>query len=234
MRMIFKNKLVQAKLIKRYKRFLADVVLPDGNTITVYCPNTGSMRSCSTPGSRVLISKSDNAKRKYQYTLEMIDVGTGWIGVNTSLTNTIVAEAIRGGKIAELQDIDTIHTEVKTSAHTRLDLMVEKGNRRIFIEVKNCSLVEDNVAMFPDAITSRGTKHLNELASLVNQGDEGMIFYLVQRMDADLFRPAAHIDPLYAETLEKVHQQGVKIAVYQAEANELGIEVKRKLSYLLS
>ncbi len=233
MRMIFKNKLMPAKLIKRYKRFLADVVLTDGSTMTVYCPNTGSMRSCSTPGSRVMISKSNNSKRKYQYTLEMIDVGTGWIGINTSLTNSIVAEAIGLGIIDELQDVDAIHTEVKTSAHTRLDLMVEKGDKKIFIEIKNCSLVEEGVAMFPDAVTSRGTKHLLELAELVRQGNDGIIFYLVQRMDAQLFKPAAHIDPVYAETLQKVRRQGVKIAVYQAKADESGIEVTRKLPYSL-
>ncbi len=233
MRMIFKNKLVPAKLIKRYKRFLADVVLTDGSTMTVYCPNTGSMRSCSTPGSRVMISKSNNSKRKYQYTLEVIDVGTGWIGINTSLTNSIVAEAIGLGIIDELQDVDAIHTEVKTSAHTRLDLMVEKGDKKIFIEIKNCSLVEEGVAMFPDAVTSRGTKHLLELAELVRQGNDGIIFYLVQRMDAQLFKPAAHIDPVYAETLQKVRRQGVKIAVYQAKADESGIEVTRKLPYSL-
>ena len=233
MRMIFKNKLVPARLIKRYKRFLADVVLTDGSTITVYCPNTGSMRSCSTPGSRVLISNSNNTKRKYLYTLEMIDVGTGWIGINTSLTNSIVADAIGQGVIEELQDVDAIHREVKTSAHTRLDLMVEKDNRKVFIEIKNCSLVEGRIAMFPDALTARGTKHLLELAELVRQGNEGMIFYLVQRMDADLFKPAAHIDPLYAETLQKVHRQGVRIAVYQAKADESGIEVTRKLPFSL-
>ena len=233
MRMIFKNKLVPAKLIKRYKRFLADVVLTDGSTMTVYCPNTGSMRSCSTPGSRVLISNSKNTKRKYLYTLEMIDVGTGWIGINTSLTNSIVADAIGQGIIEELQDVDAIHREVKTSAHTRLDLMVEKNNRKVFIEIKNCSLVEGRIAMFPDAVTARGTKHLLELAELVRQGNEGMIFYLVQRMDADLFKPAAHIDALYAETLQKVHRQGVKIAVYQAKADESGIEVTRKLPFSL-
>ncbi len=233
MTMIFKDKLIPAKLLKRYKRFLADVMLADGKDITVYCPNTGSMRSCSAPGSNVLISQSDNAKRKYQYTLEMIDVGTGWIGINTSLTNTIVAEAIQQGIIEELQDIDVIHREVKTSAHTRLDLMVEKSGTKIYIEIKNCSLVEDQIAMFPDAVTARGTKHLVELAELVAQGNEGMIFYLVQRMDADLFKPAGHIDQLYAETLRKVYNQGVKIVVYQAEANENGIVVKRKLPFSL-
>ena len=180
-----------------------------------------------------MISKSNNSKRKYQYTLEMIDVGTGWIGINTSLTNSIVAEAIGLGIIDELQDVDAIHTEVKTSAHTRLDLMVEKGDKKIFIEIKNCSLVEEGVAMFPDAVTSRGTKHLLELAELVRQGNDGIIFYLVQRMDAQLFKPAAHIDPVYAETLQKVRRQGVKIAVYQAKADESGIEVTRKLPYSL-
>lgn len=231
--MVFKHELLQGILIKRYKRFLADIALDDGRTLTAYCPNTGSMRSCSTPGSRVCLSKSDNTTRKYPHTLEMIHSDGGWVGVNTGLTNSIVVEAIKLGKIQELGPVDNVHTEVKVSSASRLDIMVEGGGRKAYIEVKNCSLVEDGVAMFPDAVTARGTKHLHELAKLVGRGHGGVIFYLVQRSDARIFKPAAHIDPLYAEVLGDVCQRGVRILAYQAEVSPTGIEVVSSLPYAL-
>lgn len=227
--MVFKDKLTAATLVKRYKRFLADVVLEDGSTMTVYCPNTGSMKSCSAPGSRVCVSRSDNQERKYPYTLEMIRAGNTWIGVNTGLTNLIVAEAIERGEIPEFSRIDSLQREVTVVKGTRLDLLLKQGSTKIYIEIKNCSLVEGGVAMFPDAVTKRGTKHLEELAECVKKGDRGVIFYLVQRTDCDLFKPAAHIDSLYAETLKKVHLQGVEILVYQAEISPEAIHIVRKL-----
>lgn len=231
--MNFKNELIPATLIRRYKRFLADVTLEDSSVITVYCPNTGSMRSCSTPGNRVYISRSENQDRKYPHTLEMIKEGKTWVGVNTSLTNRIVAEAIKNGEVAEFVDIDSIRQEVKTSAKTRLDLLLRRGEQKIYVEIKNCSLVEGEIAMFPDAVTSRGTKHLRELAELVQQGYEGVIFYLVQRDDAVSFRPAAHVDPVYAEVLVEVHEKGVKVLVYQAAVGPDSINIVRSLPFTL-
>ena len=221
--MLFHTELVPGILKKRYKRFLADIILDDGSVLTAYCPNTGSMRSCSDPGSKVLLSMSDNQKRKYPHTLEMVCAGSTWVGVNTGLTNQIVVEAIEQGRIAELGRVDKIHTEVKISSRSRLDIMVEAEDRQIYIEVKNCSLVEDGVAMFPDAVTARGTKHLFELAELVEKGHDGVIFYLVQRGDAKIFKPAAHIDRVYADTLQKVYKKGVKLLVYEAEVGSGGI-----------
>lgn len=231
--MKFTTPLQAAILIRRYKRFLADVKTEDGTEFTVHCPNSGSMRGCSTPGSKVLISRSANPKRKYPCTLEIIKEGTTWIGVNTMRTNHLVAEAIAKGRIAEFRNTDSIQTEIKTSKSTRLDLLLTRESSKIYIEVKNCSLVEDGYAMFPDAVTTRGTKHLHELADLVAQGHEGVIFFCVQRMDADRFRPAAHIDPLYAETLTRVHQQGVRILVYQAEVTAEEIRIVRALPFSL-
>lgn len=231
--MFFKKKLQAAVLLKRYKRFLADVVLNDESVTTVYCPNTGSMRSCSTPGSPVYLSRSDNPKRKYPLTLEMISEKGTWVGVNTSLTNALVVEAIENQQIAELENIDTIKKEVKTSPHTRLDLKLSRDRSQIYVEIKNCSLVEDGVAMFPDAITTRGTKHLLELADLIERGHQGVIFYLVQRSDAVSFSPAAHIDARYAEVLAEVVEKGVTILVYQAEVSPNGISVVRSLPYVL-
>ncbi|MBU1234359.1 MAG: DNA/RNA nuclease SfsA [Proteobacteria bacterium] len=231
--MQFHAPLQAATLIKRYKRFLADVKTDEGQEITVHCPNSGSMRGCSTPGSRVMLSTSPNPKRKYAQTLEMIQEETTWIGVNTMLTNHIVAEAIAEGKIKELQGIDSITREVKTSQSSRLDLLLEKGEEKIYVEIKNCSLVEEHWAMFPDAVTARGTKHLLELADLVQKGHRGIIFFCVQRTDADRFRPAAHIDPLYARTLAEVAEKGVQILAYQAEVCPQSINIRISLPCFL-
>ena len=232
--MDFINELKPATLIKRYKRFLADVILDDDTVITVYCPNTGSMRSCSTPGNRVYISRSENQNRKYPFTLEMIKEGRTWVGVNTSLTNRIVAEAIKNGEVTEFIDVDSIRQEVKTSAKTRLDLLLRRGEQKIYVEIKNCSLVEDGVAMFPDAVTSRGTKHLHELAELVRRGHEGVIFYLVQRDDAVSFRPATHIDPVYAAALAEVYEKGVQVLVYRAVVRPESISVVQSLPFIVT
>lgn len=232
--MKFTTPLQPATLLKRYKRFLADVKREDGQELTVHCPNSGSMRGCSTPGSQVLLSRSENPGRKYPYTMEMIKTGNTWVGINTMRTNALVAEAIAGGQITEFQDMDSIETEIKTSASTRLDLRLTKGTRTIYMEVKNCSLVEDGWAMFPDAVTTRGTKHLLELADLVEQGHEGVIFFCIQRMDADHFRPATHIDPVYAETLRRAHQRGVRILAYQAEVTPEEICIVRALPFSLN
>ncbi len=227
--MIFTPDLTTATLIKRYKRFLVDVKLFDNTTLTVHCPNTGSMRSCSTPGSLVAISESDNPKRKYPHTLEMVQDNSTWVGVNTSRTNGLVAEAIEQGRIAEFQQVESIKREVTVSKGSRLDLAVTHENSLTYVEIKNCSLVEENCAMFPDAVTARGTKHLQELMKLVDKGHKACIFFLVQRMDADHFKPAEQIDPIYANNLREAEAKGVMLLAYQAEVSPEKIEVVRKL-----
>jgi sugar fermentation stimulation protein A len=232
--MQFSRTLLKGTLIKRYKRFLADITLENGETITAHCPNSGSMRGCSEPGSRVCLSVSDNPKRKYPHTLEMISNGKDWIGVNTSLTNGIVVEAIEQKKISELGDFDKITREIKTSDKSRLDILLSKEDAKTYIEVKNCSLAEGSIAMFPDAVTARGTKHLHELAELVRQGHRGVIFFLIQRNDVTSFTPAAHIDPVYATTLAEVIERGVEPLAYQAEVTPQQIYVRRKLPFFLN
>jgi len=232
--MKFNPPLQSATLLKRYKRFLADVKLEDGRETTVHCPNSGSMRGCSTPGSQVFLSRSENPKRKYPHTLEMVLNGTTWIGVNTMRTNALVAEAIAAGRISEFQNMDSVQSEIKTSASTRLDLLLTKDARTIYMEIKSCSLAENGWAMFPDAVTTRGTKHLHELADLVSRGHEGVIFFCVQRLDAEQFRPAVQTDPVYAETLSQVHRQGVRILVYQAEITPQEIHIIRPLPFSLT
>lgn len=231
--MLFQPQLTTATLIKRYKRFLADVKLDDGTTITVHCPNTGSMLSCSTPGSRVAISTSDNPKRKYPNTLEMVMDNNTWVGVNTSLTNSLVADAILNEKIDPFKEVVSVKREVKVSNKSRLDLMVEHSLGTTYVEIKNCSLAVNGCAMFPDAVTTRGSKHLTELMQLVEDGSGGCIFMLVQRMDAERFAPADQIDSVYGETLREAVRQGVQLLVYQAEVSPAGIELVRPLPVTL-
>ena len=232
--MQFKQELQPGILIKRYKRFLADIELADKKRLTIHCPNTGSMLGCSEPGSPVMISRSDNPGRKYPHTLEMVQAGSTWVGVNTSLTNKLVREALEKRKVKEFGRLDSIVQEVKTSAHTRLDFVMEREGARIYMEVKNCSLAENRVAMFPDAVTARGTKHLHELAALKEQGHKAAVFFCVQRSDADCFMPAHHIDPVYAKTLANVMSKGVMILAYQADVSPKEIKIARKLPVQLA
>ena len=227
--MQFDQKLKPGVLLRRYKRFLADIRLENNRTVTAHCPNSGSMRGCSDPGSPVLLSRSENRRRKYAHTLEMVQAGTVWVGVNTGLTNRLVREALENGVIKEFGRLDAITQEVKTSANTRLDFLLEQQGTKIFLEVKNCSLAENRVAMFPDAVTARGTKHLQELAALKQQGCRAAVLFCVQRGDAECFMPAAHIDPLYAESLAKAAAEGVMVLAYQAEVGPGEIRVAGKL-----
>ena len=231
--MQFSSPLVKGVLVKRYKRFLADIQLDSGAIVTAHCPNTGKMLTCSTPGSAVYLSQSDKAQRKYAYTLEMIRVGDTWVGVNTARTNKLVAEAILLGRIDEFKSIERIAAEVKTSSHTRLDLQLIQGKRNIYVEVKTCSLVINGCAMFPDAVTKRGTKHLQELIRLVEEGSEACIFFLVQRMDADRFAPAVHIDAEYGKNLHDAIAAGVRVLIYQAHVSPQGIDVVKSLPFIL-
>ena len=204
-------------LIKRYKRFLADISLADGTELTVHCPNPGAMRGCSAPGSPVVISRSDNPQRKYAWTLEMVQENRVWIGVNTGMTNKLVHEALLNGVIAAFGPVISVQPEVKVSAESRLDFLLHTAAGPVYVEVKNCSLVEEGRAMFPDAVTVRGTRHLHELSRLIDQKTRAAVLFCVQRADGYCFAPARHIDPVYAETLAEVQRQGVQVLAYRAE-----------------
>lgn len=204
--------LITGKLIKRYKRFMADVELDTGEIVVAHCPNSGSMKGCAIPGSKVWLSKSDNPKRKLKYTWELILTPDTMIGINTQVPNKLVKQSIENNLIQELSGYDKVKAEIKTSDHTRLDLLLEKNTgEKCYVEIKNCTMVEDGIAMFPDAVTTRGQKHLDELEHLVSLGHRGVIFYLIQRMDALSFKPASMVDPVYAEKLKKVVLNGVEI-----------------------
>jgi sugar fermentation stimulation protein A len=212
----FSPPLRPATLIKRYKRFLADVRLDTGEVITVFCPNTGTMKSCSEPGRPVRLSLHPGDSRQYPYTLEMIQMDGGWVGVNTAIPNSLVALAIEYGMVPELMNYSSIHREVKYGNHSRIDILLEGPPGLCYVEVKNVSLAEGRIACFPDAVSERGTKHLNELMNMVRSGHRAVMVFLVQRSDVDLFRPADHIDPLYGNTLRKASTQGVEVLPYQA------------------
>ena len=226
-------RLLKGTLVKRYKRFLADVRLRNGHGVTVHCPNSGSMLSCAEPGRAVYLSRHNSPTRRHKYTWQMIKMPDSLVGINTMVPNWLTKASIEAGKIPALSGYETIRTEVKYGKNSRIDLLLEKDDKRCFIEVKNCTLVQDRVACFPDAVTTRGLKHLVELQAEVSQGHRAVMFYLVQRMDAGLFRPADHIDPAYGKELRKAVKNGVEILVYDVSINLEGIRLNRQLPYAL-
>lgn len=227
--MKFTVPLQPAIFVRRYNRFLMDVLLPNGTPLTVHCPNTGSMTGCLEPGCEVLLSESDNPKRKYPHTLELTRIAGTWVGVNTARTNHLVREAIEQNIVKEIGVVDSIAPEVTVFPGSRLDFLLHKAGKKIYIEVKNCTLVESGIAMFPDAVTARGTKHLQDLIKLRQSGHGAIIFYCVQRQDGAAFAPASHIDQLYAETLGLAIREGVQVLAYQAEVSPERIEVNKSL-----
>lgn len=226
--------LIHGRLIKRYKRFLADVELESGEVVTAHCANSGSMTACIKEGALVYLSCHDNPKRKLKYTWEMIEMPSSLVGVNTGVPNKLVASAIESGKIEELKKYTNVRPEIKTSEGTRLDLLLTDAlGEKCYIEIKNCTLVENNHAYFPDAVTTRGQKHLKELERLALEGHETGVFFLIQRMDADIFFPADHIDKEYGFLLRRVHENGVKIFVYDTILNSNSILINQKIDIAL-
>jgi len=224
------GRLVRGTLIRRYKRFLADVRLDDGSEVTAHCPNTGSMRGCSESGRPVWLSLHDDPRRRYPYTWEIIEMPGSLVGVNTGVPNRLVKAALLTGAIEPLAGYESVRSEVKSSQGTRLDLLLEAPHRpACYVEVKNCTLVEGGLACFPDAVTRRGRKHLDELADIVGRGERGVSFYLVQRMDAERFRPADHMDPEYGRALRRAVGLGVEALVYDVRMDLNRIELNDRL-----
>jgi len=171
---------------------------------------------CNLPGSEVRLSPASNPKRKTQYTWELIRLPATWVGINTHLTNHLVAEALEQHIIAELSPQDEVHREVRLGAHSRIDFLLRRGQLSLYLEAKNITLVEDGIAYFPDAVTDRGRKHLRSLVEAIEDGHQAAICYVIQREDAAVFAPAAHIDPMYAKELRRAHACGMQILAYQA------------------
>jgi len=224
--------LVQGRLVRRYKRFLADVEL-GGELITAHTPNTGRMIGCSEPGRPVWLSLHEGGQRKYAHTLEMIEMPGALVGVNTMVPNRLVAAAARGGLLAELKGPAQVETEV-TSGASRLDLrLTDVTGRPAMVEVKNCTLAENGIAYFPDAVTARGGKHVDELAALARRGLRAAVFILVQRADADHFQPADHIDPEWGRRLRAAVAEGVEVWAYRADLNLKTISLGPRLPVVL-
>lgn len=224
--------LIRGTLVRRYKRFLADVELDSGVTVTAHCPNSGSMQASCEPGRPVYLSRHDNPRRKLKYTWELIEMPTSLVGVNTQVPNQLTAAAIAAGDVAELAGYSTVRREVKAGERSRIDILLTATDRRpCYVEVKNCTLVKDGLATFPDAVTVRGQKHLVELQKLVAQGFRCAMFFLVQRMDAERFAPADPIDPAYGDKLRAAAENGVEILVYDVAIDLDGIRVNRRLPY---
>jgi sugar fermentation stimulation protein A len=222
-------RLIQGTLIRRYQRFKADVRRRNGHVLTAHCPNSGSMLGCSEPGRAVYLSRHDHPNRKLKYTWEMIEMPTSLVGVNTWVPNQLVKESIIRKKIRPLRGYEKIRSEVRYGQNSRIDLLLESAEERCFVEVKNCTLVEDSVGYFPDAVTARGLKHLLELQKELRKGSRCIMLYLVQRMDAKRFRPADHIDPAYGEELRRAVRNGVEVLVYDVFLNLEGISINRRL-----
>ncbi len=225
-------KLIEGSLIRRYKRFLADVKLRNGHVVTAHCPNSGSMLTCSEPGRPVYLSSHDSPRRKLRFTWEMIRMPSSLVGVNTLVPNRLVHGGAVDGSIPELAGYDRTRREVAYGRNSRIDLLLERGAERCYVEVKNCSLVEKGLACFPDAVTTRGLKHLQELGDQVQAGHRAVIFFLIQRMDADRFTSADQIDPSYGRELRRVMALGVEALVYDVALDIDWVRLRRTVPFL--
>ncbi len=229
--MRFARALVEGRLIRRYKRFLADVQL-GGGVVTAACPNTGSMLGCAEAGNRVWLSESDRATRKYRHTWELVEVGATLVGINTGLPNALVAEAIAEGAIPELAGYGSVRREVAFGTErSRVDLLLEgEGRAPCYVEVKNVTAaVAEGVALFPDAVSERGAKHLRELVRLKAAGLRPVQLYCVQRGDVGEVRPADAIDPAYGRMLREALAAGVEVLAYRARVTPGEIRLERRI-----
>ncbi|MEQ8825972.1 MAG: DNA/RNA nuclease SfsA [Filomicrobium sp.] len=221
--MQFSSPLKRGRLIKRYKRFLADIELEGGETITASCPNTGSMMGLCNPGSMVWVSESDSQTRKYRHTWELVedDAGKGvaLVGINTGHPNKIVTEAIEENRIGKLKGYASLKREQKYGKASRIDILLEDDKKgRAYVEIKNVHLMRKvGLAEFPDSVTARGVKHLNELGDMVEEGHRGVMLFLIQRPDATRMAPAGDIDPAYSEALVRAVERGVEVMAYRCD-----------------
>ncbi|MBI4274797.1 MAG: DNA/RNA nuclease SfsA [Rhizobiales bacterium] len=236
--MRFLQPLIPATLKRRYKRFLADVVLPDGIELTVHVANPGAMTGLMTPGARVWLSKSDNPKRKLPYSWELVEADFGGglelVGVNTGHPNALVAEAIVTNTISELTGYESIRREVKYGRNSRIDFLLEASARSsCYVEVKNVHLMrQPGVAEFPDSVTARGAKHLDELSRMVASGARAAMLFLIQIGSADRFALARDIDPAYGAAFDRARAGGVEAFAYRCALNSEMIEVAGPVAML--
>ncbi len=236
--MQFSDPLIHGTLVRRYKRFMADVILDSGETVIAHCPNSGSMLSVDTPGSEVWLSPASNPERKLRYTWEIIRIGDTLVGINTHRPNALVAEAVADGVIPELAGYEITQREVKYGKNSRIDLLLEGPERpRCLVEVKNVTLKRadrpDDAVEFPDAVTQRGAKHLVELSEAARQGDRSVMLFLVQRGDGDVFTIATDIDPNYAAALGQAVAASVEVLCYRCHISADAIKVTEPVTISL-
>lgn len=235
--MRFSSPLVRGRLLRRYKRFLADIELDGGEVVTAHCANPGSMLGLKDPGIAAWLSKSDNPNRKLAWSLEIVEVDAGrgpaLVGINTGHPNRLVEEAIAAGTVPELKGYASLRREVKYGKNSRIDILLsDDGRPDCYVEVKNVHLVrEPGLAEFPDSVTARGAKHLDELAEMVRQGARATMFYLVQRGDTETVAIARDIDPAYGAALDRAREAGVEVLAYGCAITAEGIDVTGALPF---
>jgi len=230
--MIFESELIAGVLIKRYKRFFVDIKLKN-KVITAHCPNTGSMMGLLKKGNKVWFTESNNIKRKLKYTLQIIEVNKKKIGINTHLTNKIFYEALSSGKIINLEKKDILIKEKKFNLNTRFDFFIKKKDKECFIEVKNVTLSRSkNLAEFPDAVTSRGLKHINELIVAKKRGFDIYLAFVIQREDCRKFKIADDIDPKYKKLLTLALKNNLKVLCYDCKFSTKGIIINKKIDFI--
>ncbi|MCY1705816.1 DNA/RNA nuclease SfsA [Pannonibacter sp. SL95] len=228
--MDFMQTLISGRLVRRYKRFLADVILDDdGSEITAHCANPGSMLGLNAPGSRVYLSRSDNPARKLPLSWELIEADGVLVGISTAHPNRLVEEAILAGSVPGLSGYPQLRREVKYGVNSRIDILLEAPDRpRCYVEVKNVHLMrQPGLAEFPDSVTARGAKHLRELSDMVREGHRAVMVYLVQRPDCDRLAMASDIDPAYAEALVEARAAGVEVIAIGCSVTPEAIRVNR-------
>ena len=230
--MKFAKALIKGKLIKRYKRFFTDVKL-DNDIVTAHCPNTGSMKGLLDEGNEVFISKNDDPKRKLKYTLEIINVNKNLVGVNTHFANKIAYHGLSNNLVKEISYSDGIKPEVFFDKETRFDFLIEKNKQKIFVEVKNVTLFRDKkIAEFPDAITSRGSKHLKTLITASKKGYKSYLLFLVQIQGVESFKIAKDIDKEYYENYLLAKKAGVIFLAYQCKISSKEIKIDKKIKII--
>lgn len=234
--MRFPSPLIPARLLRRYKRFLADVVLEaDGREVTAHCPNPGAMLGLAEPGMRVWLEPNDDPKKKLKFGWRLVELDGGHLaGIDTGVPNRVVGEALRAGAVSELQGYDKVRAEVPYSKNSRIDfLLTGEGAPDAFVEVKNAHLRRDGaLAEFPDCVTARGAKHLADLAEVAASGGRAVMFYLVQRTDCEALSLAADIDPTYARAFLAAREAGVEVLVYGTEITREGVTIGAPLPFV--
>ena len=232
--MLFSSPLIAGRLLKRYKRFLADVELPTGQAVTAHCANPGSMKSCMEEGGEIWLSRSENPKRKLAYSWELAKVGEQMVCVNTAWANRLIGHALEQKKIPELADDGAVRTEVKYGQNSRIDFLLEEGSRKTYVEVKSVTLAgAGHESAFPDSVTKRGQKHLIELTKVKEEGDRAVMLFCCLRHPTESVRPADHIDPEYGRLLRTAVSKGVEVLAYRYEVSPEGFALRGSIPVYL-